>query len=145
MPLPFIRNKIFLNIRKNKVSIVCPSCKKVYNVDNSRIPLNKRRTAKCSRCKASFFVIKRSTVLFAGPQEEDNSYIRGYVEKRSGLDRRLWLDRRSEGKFESFPFRTPDRDFIPIIDKEGHPIGYYSPGRRNGADRRGGEERRYLS
>lgn len=127
------------------MSIVCPSCKKMYKVDNSKIPLNKRGTAKCARCNARFFVIKRSTVLFGGPQEEDNSYILGYLEKRSGLDRRLLPDRRAEGKFESFPFWTPGSDFIPIIDKEGHPIGYYSPGRRNGADRREGEDRRYIS
>lgn len=126
------------------MSILCPNCNKVYKVDDSKIPINKQGKARCGRCGSRFYVIKRSKVQLR-PPEEGNFYIKSYFEKRSGLDRRELADRRAAWKLDALPFWTPDHDFIPIIDKEGHPIGFYSPGRRNGLDRRGGEDRRYLS
>ncbi|SPD74865.1 hypothetical protein PITCH_A350074 [uncultured Desulfobacterium sp.] len=132
------------SVGSDKLSIVCPSCKKAYKVDDSKIPINKSGKARCGRCGSRFYVIKRAKIR-SGPPEDVNLYIKSYFEKRSGLERRQLANRRAAWKFEALPFWTPEHDFIPIIDKEGHPIGYYSPGRRNGADRRTGEERRYIS
>ena len=129
-----------------KEKIICPQCRTIYLVDRERVPPGNRKSAKCAKCQSRFYVEKRPKLKNHVPEEERTPSIVSYFEKRSGVDRRCGKERRREIDTNSFPFPVPPfKDIVPFFNNEGIPVGYVS-GRRNGKDRRGGEDRRaFLS
>ncbi|MFC1534225.1 MJ0042-type zinc finger domain-containing protein [Thermodesulfobacteriota bacterium] len=125
------------------MKVVCPQCKAVYSIDILKIGLNGRRFVKCVKCQSRFYIEKREKSHKGNKQPSRITFLQSFFEKRSAGDRRTRTDRRKRIKKEDLPLRTPFKDIIPLYNKEGLPVGYTGPGRREIEDRRIGVERRY--
>ena len=123
------------------MKIVCPKCKTVYSIDVTKIGLNGRKSAKCIKCQSRFYIERREKSHKGNKQPSRITFLQSYFEKRNGVERRKRTDRRKKIK-KNLPFRTPFKDIIPFYNKEGLPVGYTGPGRREREDRRSGIERR---
>ena len=127
---------------REKGEIACPSCKAVYLIDMEKIPIDKRKSAKCAKCQSRFYVENHGRQQNKFFEIKKFHYIMSYFEKRSGIDRRNGIDRRRKINLDSLPFWIPDKDIIPFFDKNGNPAGFFCKGRRNGKDRRRDGDRR---
>ena len=125
----------------SEVKVICPKCKTVYSINDIKIDLNGRKSAKCIKCQSHFHIEKREKPHKGNKQPSRITFLQSYFEKRCGGERRRRTDRRKKIK-EDLPFRTPFKDIIPFYNKEGLPVGYTCPGRREREDRRCGAERR---
>ena len=123
----------------------CPKCKSVYVVDGTKIDYKTRKAAKCSGCQAVFYVEIRQGHAKRDEKTSETTFLQSYFEKRNGRDRRQDKDRRTKIDTEELPFQLPAKDVILIYSEEGVPMGYMSHGKRSGAERRTGRERRMSS
>ena len=64
------------------------------------------------------------------------TFLKSYFEKRRGSDRRKGIDRRKKVDKEGLLYMDLSKDYMPIFNSEGESIGYFSPGRREGGERR---------
>jgi predicted Zn finger-like uncharacterized protein len=130
----------------NKTKIRCPKCMTVYTISDDQISILGRKAAKCIICDLRFYIEHKETL---GSMEKDKSgitFLQSYFEKRSQTDRRRAFDRRREIKIEGLPSINFSHDIIPLFNGDGSGIvGHISPGRRQGADRRCGSDRRQAS
>jgi predicted Zn finger-like uncharacterized protein len=124
------------------VKVICPKCKAVYSINGPKIDFNGRKTAKCVKCKSRFYIEKREDKQKGDKKPSRITFMLSYFEKRRCDERRKGFDRREKIEKNDLPFTIPQEDFIPIVNKEGHSVGYVSPGRREAGDRRTGIERR---
>jgi hypothetical protein len=115
----------------------------VYSIRESKIDLNKRKSAICIKCKSRFNFEKRKKIQKQKGDKRPSriTFAISYFEKRKYVDRRQGTERRKKIEQADLPFRTPVKDFIPIYS-ENHPLGFSGPGRRKGGERRTGIERR---
>ena len=128
------------------MKIVCPSCNAVYSIDGSKINFNIRKPARCVKCKSRFFIEKLVWRKKKDKKSTNITFLKSYFEKRRVTDRREGIDRRKKIEKEVMPFMSLSKDFMPIFNSEGDSIGYFSPGRREGRDRRTIlDRRRYLA
>jgi hypothetical protein len=113
----------------------------VYSICGSKIDFNNRKSAKCIKCKSQFNVEKREKKQKGDKKPSRITFVISYFEKRKYLERRKETDRRKKIEQDELPFPRPLEDFIPIF-YEKHPVGFISPGRRKGGERRTRIERR---
>jgi predicted Zn finger-like uncharacterized protein len=123
-------------IRREKVKVVCPKCKVVYSIDDTKIALTTKKYVKCLKCQSQFYIQKEEEPQKENKQSSRISFLHSYFEKRNGIDRREKVDRRNKMNTEELSFVIPPNDFIPFFNSEGLSIGFISPGRREGEDRR---------
>lgn len=124
------------------MKIICPGCKTVYSINGPKIDFNNRKVAKCVKCKSHFYIEKREDYQKGEKKHSRISFLLSYFEKRERAERRRGVDRREKVKKDDLPFTIPQYDNIPIVNNEGHSVGYVSHGRREGGDRRTGIDRR---
>jgi predicted Zn finger-like uncharacterized protein len=130
----------------NKTKIRCPKCATVYAIDNSQTNIIGKKAAKCIICDSRFFVENQEVQKNSDQTRSGVTFLQSYFEKRGGLARRKVSDRRKDIDMEDLSLSEFTHDIIPIFNNEGKIIiGHISPGRRQGADRRRGIERRRYS
>lgn len=127
----------------NNAKIRCPNCGKVYSINHDKADNAGKMTAKCFACDNRFFVEFKECFNKVDDDLRGVTFLRSYFEKRTGLARRMKLDRRKEVQSYNFVLKSLPSDIIPIFSNDGNAvIGHISPGRREGRDRRSGIDRR---
>ena len=124
------------------MKIRCPECRTVYVVDGSEDDYRTRKRARCSGCRAVFYVELQQGHTKRDEKDSSTAFLQSYYERRNGSDRRQNEDRRAKIDVKELPFRLPAKDVILIYSEEGVLMGYMSHGQRSGVERRIGKERR---
>jgi predicted Zn finger-like uncharacterized protein len=126
-----------------RLKIRCPKCSTVYSIDQMQMRTIGKRAARCLICESRFFIENREEINRSNTSQSDVEFLQSYFEKRSDIPRRMLTDRRKDVVKEIPSLNEFPHDIIPIFSSQGNGIiGHISPGRRQGADRRSGIERR---